>query len=276
MMHNDISKEKLTHGNKTKFDNPLLALMKTSTMFIGEFDFDDLKMRGGDVSVTISYIFLLVFMFLMVIVLMNVLNGLAVTDTGKMVAESMIESQISIIDNIRYFENVYLHLGRMECLQCLNNNFLLRKFVLEHMGPRKVSIFDSKYVEEKKLCFPLNDARSENQSNRSTFVRCLNSSDKSKKDKCTKFIKWATGGDENYAAEAFLTKSREILMDLFSSNIRKRRQIRLINEVTKMKGKDNMDDKFIHIENILQRSFYVHSSDNNTKMGVSMEQLLNQ
>ena len=64
-----------------------------------------------------GYIFLLVFIFLMVVVLMNVLNGLAVTDTGKMIKESLIESQASIIDNMRYFENVYLDIGDIPCMK---------------------------------------------------------------------------------------------------------------------------------------------------------------
>ena len=58
-------------GQNSKFDNPFLTLTKTSTMFVGEFDFDDLPIRGGDISVSMVYIFLLVFIFHMVILIMN-------------------------------------------------------------------------------------------------------------------------------------------------------------------------------------------------------------
>jgi hypothetical protein len=159
MLHNDIKKVKLSQDNSTRFDNPLLSLMKTSTMFVGELDFDDLKMRGGDVSVSMGYIFLLVFIFLMVVVLMNVLNGLAVTDTGKMIKESVIESQISTIENMRYFENVYLDIGQsVQDLEipCLNKILSIPTMLGIDIVPNKVFLFGSKYVNNSnQLSLPL-------------------------------------------------------------------------------------------------------------------------
>ena len=46
-------------------------------MFVGELEFGDLPIKTG-----FGYIYLLCFVFLIVVVLMNLLNGLAVSDTG--------------------------------------------------------------------------------------------------------------------------------------------------------------------------------------------------
>jgi len=45
------------------FDNPWLSLVKTSTMFVGEIEFSDIPIEGGNLSVTFGYLFLLSFIF---------------------------------------------------------------------------------------------------------------------------------------------------------------------------------------------------------------------
>ena len=64
------------------FNYPWLALVKTSTMFVGEIEFADIPIRTGMWNQLFGYSFLLTFIFLIVVVLMNLLNGLAVSDTG--------------------------------------------------------------------------------------------------------------------------------------------------------------------------------------------------
>ena len=59
-------------------------------------------------SVTFGYMFLLAFVFLVVMVLMNLLNGLAVSDIAEIVNASEIEGNISTIHTISYFESVLL------------------------------------------------------------------------------------------------------------------------------------------------------------------------
>ena len=90
------------------FDNPWLALVKTSTMFVGEIEFSDIPIEGGNLSVTFGYLFLLSFIFLVVMVLMNLLNGLAVSDIAEIVKASEIEGNISTINTISYFESLLL------------------------------------------------------------------------------------------------------------------------------------------------------------------------
>ena len=122
MLHKDIGKprgsksaSKSEAGNTCPeeepygfFDTPWLSLVKTSTMFVGEIEFSDIPIDGGNVSVTFGYLFLLSFVFLVVMVLMNLLNGLAVSDIAEIVNAAEIESNISTINTISYFESVLL------------------------------------------------------------------------------------------------------------------------------------------------------------------------
>ena len=62
------------------FANPFLALQKTITMFAGEFEASSLSFET--LPYTSRVIFLL-FLFLMAIILLNLLNGLAVSDTQE-------------------------------------------------------------------------------------------------------------------------------------------------------------------------------------------------
>ena len=275
MLHDDIkkmSRETLSNANRTfqdtKFDNPFLSLMKTSTMFVGEFDFDDIRIRGGDVSTSMAYIFLLVFIFLMVIVLMNVLNGLAVTDTGRMIQESLIESQISIINNIRYFETVYLDLGRMQSCLCCNEKWKIIQIF--NVVPKKVFLFMAKpHVKDMELTFPLK-VNTTIEEKRATW-RGAHYSEK----RGNKFIAWLKGGDINFGTEEFLVKAREILVKLRAQKINEKKQEKLLKEIFKMKkcgknidGKIQLEDKIKHFENILRLSFSIKSLEDKYYDGI--------
>ena len=88
MLHKDTVKSKGVQEQTEEedaypfFDQPLLALIKTSTMFVGELEFADIPINLDSSLYPISYFFFLSFVFLIVVVLMNLLNGLAVSDTG--------------------------------------------------------------------------------------------------------------------------------------------------------------------------------------------------
>ena len=60
------------------FANPFLSLQKTITMFAGEFDASSLTFETLPYT---SHVIFLLFVFLMAIILLNLLNGLAVSDT---------------------------------------------------------------------------------------------------------------------------------------------------------------------------------------------------
>lgn len=65
-----------TNGNFNKFSNPLAAIIKTIVMLTGEFDAGDIEFDSF-----YSYLLFLLYVLLMSIVLFNLLNGLAVSDT---------------------------------------------------------------------------------------------------------------------------------------------------------------------------------------------------
>ena len=79
------------------FNNVGLALVKTFTMFVGELEFADLPFETP-----VGYLFLLAFVFLIVVVMMNLLNGLAVSDTGLIREEAEIYAYRCQVEIISY------------------------------------------------------------------------------------------------------------------------------------------------------------------------------
>lgn len=79
------------------------TLVKTFTMFVGELEFADLPFNTG-----FGYGFFLVFIFLIVVVMMNLLNGLAVSDTGIIREEAEITFYIVQVEVISYIESMLL------------------------------------------------------------------------------------------------------------------------------------------------------------------------
>ena len=77
------------------FNKPWLALVKTSTMFVGELEFSDIPIDVDNYLSPLAYVFFLSFVFLIVVVLMNLLNGLAVSDTGIIQEKAEIFTYIS-------------------------------------------------------------------------------------------------------------------------------------------------------------------------------------
>jgi ankyrin repeat protein len=67
-------------GGENMFANPPISLLKTIVMFRGEFDISSLSF---DTLPYTSHVIFLLFVVLVAIVLLNLLNGLAVNDTGE-------------------------------------------------------------------------------------------------------------------------------------------------------------------------------------------------
>ena len=74
------------------FDRPWTSVFKILTMFVGELEFSDLPIDSGRTFSFLTFVFLIVFVFLTIVVLMNLLNGLAVSDVGELLAEAEIIS----------------------------------------------------------------------------------------------------------------------------------------------------------------------------------------
>ena len=78
LLHGESQGIPQSDDDEPKFFNHLgLAVVKTFSMFVGELEFSSIPFQ---VSPGFSYIFFLIFVFLMVVVLMNLLNGLAVSE----------------------------------------------------------------------------------------------------------------------------------------------------------------------------------------------------
>ena len=90
------------------FDGPWTSLVKTTTMFVGELEFSDIPIDPSSSLAWVSFSFLVTFVFLIVVILMNLLNGLAVSDTGVIMAEAEIVSYISRVETISYLESILL------------------------------------------------------------------------------------------------------------------------------------------------------------------------
>ncbi|KAK4312217.1 hypothetical protein Pmani_016339 [Petrolisthes manimaculis] len=81
------------------------ALLKTLAMATGEMEYTDLPLSTYPVS---SHLLFIMFMFSIVLVLMNLLNGLAVSDIQQLREEAKLVSYISRVELISYIESVFL------------------------------------------------------------------------------------------------------------------------------------------------------------------------
>merc|ERR1719430_531407 len=90
------------------FNDPFLTFVKTCTMFIGELEFSDIPIDLKSPLMPVSYTFFLAFVFLIVVVLMNLLNGLAVSDTGIIQEKAEIVAYLSRVETISYAESLLL------------------------------------------------------------------------------------------------------------------------------------------------------------------------
>ena len=110
-------------GDYPFFDHVGLAIVKTFSMFVGELEFSDIPL-----SSPFSYVFFLLFVFLIVVVLMNLLNGLAVSDTGLIREQAEIFAHVSRVEVIAQVEATLLgdpaHLLRGEQMRRLMGSIL--------------------------------------------------------------------------------------------------------------------------------------------------------
>ncbi len=108
MLHRDTPGRQPNQDEYKFFNYPWLTLIKTSTMFVGELEFGDLPIDSDEPMSWLAYLFLLAFVFLIVVVLMNLLNGLAVSDTGIIRDQAEIVSSVSRVETISYVESLLL------------------------------------------------------------------------------------------------------------------------------------------------------------------------
>jgi len=90
------------------FNEVWLSLVKTATMLAGELEFSDIPIDIKSNLAPLAYVFFISFVFLIVVVLANLLNGLAVSDTGMIREKAEIFSYRSQVETISTFESMLL------------------------------------------------------------------------------------------------------------------------------------------------------------------------
>ena len=83
------------------FGTIFASLVRTLVMLTGEFNYPDIPMKHW-----LGRVIFTIFIFLMVIVIMNLLNGLAVSDIQKIQNDADTSSYINIVENLSYSRNV--------------------------------------------------------------------------------------------------------------------------------------------------------------------------
>ena len=91
MIFQDLNKN-IQNNEQDFFDSPYTTIVKTFAMFVGELDFEDIPIDPAKTFSVVSYAFFLIFVLMMVVILMNLLNGLAVADVGEIVRDAKVVS----------------------------------------------------------------------------------------------------------------------------------------------------------------------------------------
>ncbi|XP_014209279.1 transient receptor potential cation channel protein painless isoform X2 [Copidosoma floridanum] len=89
--------------DKESFPNPFRSLFKTIVMLTGEFDSSSLPFSAHPV---LSRLIFVGFIFLVVIILLNLLNGLAVNDTAEILAEAELVGLVARVRLLAYVERI--------------------------------------------------------------------------------------------------------------------------------------------------------------------------
>ena len=92
------------------FNGPWLSIIKVVTMFVGELEFSDLPIDLDSDLAPATFSFLVFFVIVMVITLMNLLNGLAVSDVGKLEENAELVSFNSRWDRLNVHFNCVVNL----------------------------------------------------------------------------------------------------------------------------------------------------------------------
>jgi len=106
------------------FTNPLISILKTIVMFTGEFEASELPFHSLPGT---SHVIFLLFAFFVAMVLLNLLNGLAVGDTGKVREDA---ETLSLVARVRLITSI---LGVYLALPCFKKRYLVlpdKKYVL--------------------------------------------------------------------------------------------------------------------------------------------------
>ncbi|XP_017096586.2 transient receptor potential cation channel protein painless [Drosophila bipectinata] len=127
-------------GEFNTFSKPIEALIKTIVMLTGEFDASEIKFTS-----IYTYLIFLLFVFFMTIVLFNLLNGLAVSDTQAIKTQAELNGEICRTNLLTRYELVLT--GRHGRAGCLSASQPFRSIIQRllniypnYLGLRQISV----------------------------------------------------------------------------------------------------------------------------------------
>ncbi|XP_011158334.2 transient receptor potential cation channel protein painless [Solenopsis invicta] len=143
-----------------KDSNLIFSISKIIIMLTGEFDIDDITFQLEE-SMWIRFVFV-IFVLLMVIVLMNMINGIAVSDTAEILCKTELIGLIERIHLIAYFENIACAID--ESLRRWSSRCLLWKSFAS-LASR--TFLSQNYLRDKdgKISFEIEDSRNSHDDN---------------------------------------------------------------------------------------------------------------
>ncbi|CAH0686051.1 unnamed protein product [Spodoptera exigua] len=131
------------------FEDPGRSLFKTIVMLTGEFDAGSIKFSTFPVT---SHFIFIVFVFMIPIVLFNLLNGLAVSDTQEIRADAELVGHISRVKLISYFESVLIGSAKSYGKPCTCWSWMPASF--ESLNIIKPKMFCMKPFAKRISLFP--------------------------------------------------------------------------------------------------------------------------
>ena len=168
MLHKDYVQDQTEEDEYPFFNQAWHALIKTTIMFVGEIEFGDLPI---DINSWMSFVFLLSFVFLIIVVLMNLLNGLAVSDTGLIREHSELVSHLSRVETISYTESILLgdprdflsnwppfkwisNMPSLALMRCLFENKTILHLLRKLSGANKILLFYNTLKSKSITSYP--------------------------------------------------------------------------------------------------------------------------
>ncbi|XP_039314436.1 transient receptor potential cation channel protein painless-like isoform X2 [Solenopsis invicta] len=116
-------------GNDTNFHNLFLSIFKTVIMLTGEFDANDIPFISHPIW---SHIVFMLFVFFIVIVLFNLLNGLAVSDIAEILSKAELVGLVSRIRLLAYIEEIVVGKSFRHCF-CSNSRWNLYRYLAKRI-----------------------------------------------------------------------------------------------------------------------------------------------
>lgn len=128
-------------GDGSSFLDPGHSLFKTIIMLTGEFDADEIPFPAHPI---LSHLVFILFVFLIAIVLFNLLNGLAVSDTAEILGKAELVGLISRTKLVAYAESIVVGSPIFKKRWCCHYGSLIQRFRINPL----------RFLSKKLLFFP--------------------------------------------------------------------------------------------------------------------------